>query len=73
MARLDNLDFHFLSACNCRVEVVELKPEKHPVSVGLEIWVTERTVMVLHIPPVQLKDEPATRTSRSYSGPPCAL
>ncbi len=56
MARLDNLSLQFLSPCNCRLEVVELEPEEDAVSVWLKIGIPDRTVMVLYIPSVQLKD-----------------
>ena len=56
MAWLENLSLHFLSTDNCRFEIVDLKPQEHAVPVRLKIWITDRTVMVLHVPSVQLKD-----------------
>jgi hypothetical protein len=53
----NHLDLHFLGASHGRIEVVNLKPQEHPVSVGLEFWIADRTVMVPHVPPVQLKDQ----------------
>ena len=53
----NHFDLHFLGAGHCRIEVVNLKPQKHSVSVGLEIRIADRTVMVPHVPPVQLKDQ----------------
>jgi hypothetical protein len=53
----NHFDLHFLGAGHCRIEVVNLKPQKHSVSVGLQIWIADRTVMVPHVPPVQLKDQ----------------
>src|SRR5262245_49649330 len=58
MARHHHLDLHLLGPGHCRVKVVNLKPEKDTISMGFEIWITDRTVMVLHIPLVQLKDQP---------------
>lgn len=54
----DHLDLHFFGPGHCRVEVVNLKPEKDAISIGFVIWITDRTVMVLHLPLVQLKDQP---------------
>ena len=53
----NHFDLHFLGAGHCRIEVVNLKPQEHPVSVGLEIRIADRTVMVPHVPSVQLKDQ----------------
>jgi hypothetical protein len=69
MARLDDLGLHILSAGKCRVEVVEFKPQQHAVSVWLKIWIPDGTVVVLHIPSVQLKNQPATRYEPLILGP----
>src|SRR5437879_5480209 len=61
MARQNNLDFHFLGAGHGGVEVAGLKPEQHPISVWLEIGVSDGAVMVLDLPAVQLQDQPAIR------------
>ena len=61
MAWQDNLDFHFLCTGNVRVEVVDLKPQKHAVSVWLNILIPDGAVMVLHFPPVQLQNRPTMR------------
>ena len=53
----NHLDLHFLGAGHCRIEVVNLKPQKHSISVRLEIRIADRTVMVPHVPPVQLEDQ----------------
>jgi hypothetical protein len=53
----NHFDLHFLGAGHCRIEVVNLKPQEHPVSVGLEIRIADRAVMVPHVPSVQLKDQ----------------
>ena len=62
MTRLDNLNVQFLGARNGRPEVVELEPEEDAVSMRFKIGIPDRTVMVPHIPSVQLKDQPAMRT-----------
>jgi hypothetical protein len=61
MPRLNDLDFHFFGAMNGRIEIIKLKPQKHAVSVRLEILIAYRTVMVFHIPLVQLQDESPIR------------
>jgi len=48
----NHFDLHFLGAGHCRIKVVNLKPQKHSVSVGLEIRIADRTMMVPHVPPV---------------------
>jgi hypothetical protein len=53
----NHFDLHFLGAGHCRIEVVNLKPQKHSVSVGLEIRIANRTVIVPDVPPVQLKNQ----------------
>jgi hypothetical protein len=58
MARQNDLGVQVLSAGKGRVEVVEFKPEKHAIS-GRDVWVADRTVMMLCIPVVQLEDQPA--------------
>ena len=57
MAGQDHLDFHRFSTSHCCIEIVDLKPQEDAVSVRLEIWISNRTVMVLDIPSVQLKDQ----------------
>ena len=61
MARPDNPRLQLLSTCNGRLEVVKLEPEEDAVSIGFKIGIPDRTVMVPHIPSVQLKDQPAMR------------
>jgi hypothetical protein len=56
MARFDDLSFHLFGTRNSGVEVVEFKPQQHAISVWLEIGIAQRTVMMLHIPSVQLKN-----------------
>ena len=59
MAWHDDLSLEGLSACNGRVEVVEFKPQEHAISVGRDVWIANTPMMMLHIPSVQLKDQPA--------------
>ena len=60
MARQDNLGGHFLGTSDCRVEVVDLKPEEHAVPVRLRVGVPYRAVMVFHFPLVQLQHQLAS-------------
>ena len=50
MAWHDNFSLHLFGACNCRVEVIDLKPQQYSVSVWLTILIAYRTMMVRHIP-----------------------
>ena len=50
-----------LSACNRRVEVVEFKPQEHAVSVWRDVGISDAGMMMLNIPSVQLKNQPAVR------------
>jgi hypothetical protein len=52
MARFDDLSFHLLGTRNSGVEIVELKPQEHAISIGLEVWTSDATMMMLHIPSV---------------------
>ncbi len=61
MAWHDHLCLQVLSANNGRVEVVEFKPQEHAISVWLDVWISDTTMMMLHIPSVQLKNQPAMR------------
>lgn len=61
MAWHDDLSLQILGACYCRVKVVELKPEEHAISVGRDVWISDTTMMMFHIPCVQLKNQPTTR------------
>ena len=60
VAWLDKLSLQFRGAGNGRLEVVHFKPQKHAISVR-EIWVADGTVMMLHIPTMQLENQPALR------------
>jgi hypothetical protein len=59
MAWHDNIGAHFLGTSNGRVEVVDLKPQEHSVSVRLKIRIPDGAMMMLHFPFMQLKDQPA--------------
>ncbi len=61
MTRQDDLSLQVLSAGQSCVEVVEFKPQEHAISVGRDVWISDATVMMLHIPSVQLKNQPAVR------------
>ena len=61
MARHDDFSLQVLSAGNGRVEVLDFKPQKHAISVWPGVWIADTTVVMLHIPPVQLKDQAAVR------------
>jgi hypothetical protein len=55
------------SARNGRVEVADFKPEEHAISMG-EVWVADGAVMMLDIPTVQLKNQPAVRNKSLILG-----
>src|SRR5579863_1953989 len=57
IVRQDNLDLHFPRPGDGRVEVVDFEPKKHAISVGLLILVADGSVMVLHLPPMQLQNQ----------------
>ena len=61
MARLETLRVQLYGARHGRLEVVELElePEQHAIPVRFEIGISERPVLVHHIPAVQLKNQPA--------------
>ena len=61
MAWHDDLSLQVLSASNGRVEVLEFKPQEHAISVGPDVGISDATVMMVHIPAVQLKNQPAVR------------
>jgi hypothetical protein len=56
MPGLNHLDLHFFGARHGRVEIVEFKPQQHTIAMR-QILVTDWTVIVSHIPAVQLKDQ----------------
>jgi hypothetical protein len=45
-------------ATHGRVEVVEFEPQQDAIAVRATIGISERTVVVFHIPSMQLQDEP---------------
>ena len=59
MARQDDLSLQVLSARNGRVEVVEFEPEQHAISVWPDGGISDTTMMMLCLPSVQLKRQPA--------------
>ena len=61
MAWQDDLSLQVLSACHGRVEVVDFKPEEHAISVRLDVWISNRAMMMLDLPSVQLQNQPAVR------------
>jgi len=69
MAWHDDLGVQVLSACHRRVEVAEFEPQQHAVSVWGDIGISEAPMMMLHIPSVQLKDQPAVRDEPLIFGP----
>jgi hypothetical protein len=74
MTRHDNLDVHFLGAGNSGVEIVDLKPQEHAISVWLKVGIPDVAMMVLHVPSVQLQDQPTVRNQPFILGTAmCAL
>ena len=59
MAPHEDLRFQDVNPWEGCVEVMDLKPEQHAVSVWPERWIADTAMVMFHIPPVQLKDEPA--------------
>jgi hypothetical protein len=60
MAGQNDLRLQVHSSGYGRVEVVDFKPKEHTISVR-EVSVANGTVMMLHVPMVQLKNQPAVR------------
>jgi len=58
MARKDDLGPQLRSAGNRRVEVADLKPQEHSVSMS-ELRIADGAVVMLDIPAMQLKNQPA--------------
>ena len=61
VAGQDDLDSHSLSARHGRIEIMNLKPQEHAVSVRLKTWIPDWTMVVLDMPIVQLEDQHPTR------------
>ena len=57
MSGYDDLNGHFSGALHYGIEIVDLEPQQHPVSVWLVITIADRAMMVLHFEAVQLKDK----------------
>ncbi len=66
----DNLDTHFSGALHGCVKIVDLEPEQHPISVGPVIPIADRTVMMVHVEAVQLKDKLPIRDQLFIGGAP---
>ena len=64
-----DLSVQALCACNRRVEVVEFKPQEHAVSVWCDVGISDAGMMMLYIPSVQLKNQPAVRNEPLLLGP----
>ena len=61
MARFDDLGFHLVGTRNNSIEVVQFKPEENAVSVWSKVGISERAMMMLDVPVVQLEDELSAR------------
>jgi hypothetical protein len=66
----DQLHAHFRGALHDRVKVVYLEPQQDAVSVGLNITIANRSVMVAYSEAVQLKDKLAVRDQPLIFGAP---
>ena len=58
MSRKDDLRPQLRGACNRRVEVANFKPQEHSVSMS-ELRIADGAVMMLEVPAMQLKNQPA--------------
>jgi hypothetical protein len=61
MSRYDNLDAHFRSPLDHRVEVVHFEPQEHAVAVWFILAIANPAVMVFHFEAVELKNQLAIR------------
>jgi hypothetical protein len=61
VARQDDLRLELCGAGHPRVEVVDPEPQEYAVAVR-EDRIADRTVMVLHLPAVQLHDQVSARS-----------
>jgi hypothetical protein len=68
MPRHDGLHAHVRGALHDPVKVVDLEPQQYTVSVRPVIAVADRTMMVVDIEAVQLKDELAIRSQTLILG-----
>ena len=60
MARQDDLRLQLRSSGSGGIKVADFKPQEHAVS-RWKVGVANASVMMLHIPMVQLKNQPALR------------
>ena len=67
MPGTNHLNLHFLGAGHGRIEIVDLKPKEDAVSV-CQIRVADFTVIVFHIPTVQLQDQVPVRNKALILG-----
>jgi hypothetical protein len=73
MPGMNHLDLHFFGTGHSCIEIVEFKPQQHAVSMR-QILVTDCTVIVSHVPAVQLQDQSPIRNKALVLWPAvCAL
>ena len=54
---MNHLNLHLRGARDSRLEIIELEPQEHAVSVRLMIGIADRAVIVFHVPSVQLQHQ----------------
>ena len=59
MAGQHDLDAHFAGALHYRIEVLQLEPEQHTITVGFVGSISDGAVMMLDFKAVQLQDDRA--------------
>ena len=57
---MNHFDLHFFRTSYGRVEIIEFEPQQHTIAMR-QILVTDWTVIVSHIPAVQLQDQLSIR------------
>jgi 2-keto-4-pentenoate hydratase len=57
----NDLRIHFIGASNSCIEVIDLKPQKNAIPVGLVTRITNRPVVMFDLESMQLKDQDAIR------------
>jgi hypothetical protein len=67
MPGTNHLNLHFLGAGHGRIEIINLKPNEDAVSV-CQIRVADFTVIVFHIPTVQLQNQSRVRNKTLVLG-----
>jgi len=55
MAWMYYLNPQCLGPCNCSVYVVNFEPQKQSISRRHVVWIADRSVMMFHVPPMQLQ------------------